>query len=296
MLTGRTPFIGDTPAEVMHKHLDANAAARRRVRLRLPDGARILWCATCCRKEPTDRPESAFVVAKRLDRPRRLGHPHTDAGLAAPTLLPRTRRSRHPRGSCARPLAAEALERSTRNKWLMPLICRRFGLSVALNFRSLETVQKNRAEELWFEAFKSDNAELRTDAAGRSGELAQTSPAAADTLVAALSDPRPAVRSSALDGLENSGPAARAATTALMRIQNTDDNDMVRRRAVELLKTIQASPEGVGASSVRSSLGASRSWWAWASPPLLSSQLRKPGRTVANQSLTAMCAARYIEN
>jgi hypothetical protein len=129
------------------------------------------------------------------------------------------------------------------------LVCVALGLSVALNFRSLDsTAQKNRAEELWFEAFKSDNTELRNEAARAIGEIAKTSPAAADKLVAALSDQKPGVRLSALEGLENSGPAARAATTALMRLQNTDDNDRVRRKAVELLKTIQGSPEGVSAS------------------------------------------------
>jgi HEAT repeat protein len=105
--------------------------------------------------------------------------------------------------------------------------------------------QKNRAEELWFEAFKSDNAALRTDAARALGEMAKESPAAVDTLVSALSDPRPGVRMGAIDGLETAGPAARSATTALMKVQNTDDNDMVRRRAVDLLKTIQATPAGV---------------------------------------------------
>jgi hypothetical protein len=32
-----------------------------------------------------------------------------------------------------------------------------------------------------------------------------------------------------------------------MRIKNTDDNDMVRRRAIDLLATVQATPEGMSA-------------------------------------------------
>jgi hypothetical protein len=32
-----------------------------------------------------------------------------------------------------------------------------------------------------------------------------------------------------------------------MRIQNADDNDFVRRKAIDLLKTLQGSPEGESA-------------------------------------------------
>jgi hypothetical protein len=118
-------------------------------------------------------------------------------------------------------------------------------LSVAVNFRSMKTVaEKNRAEELWFEAFKGDHAELRNEAGRAIGELAKTSSAAADVLIEGLSDPRPGVRLSAIEGLEAAGPAARGATTALLKIQNTDDNDLVRRKAAELQKSILALPEG----------------------------------------------------
>ncbi|HEV3299544.1 MAG TPA: protein kinase [Planctomycetaceae bacterium] len=249
MLTGRTPFIGDTPAEVMHKHLDARPPKIAEFAPDCPMGLESL-VRDLLQKEPTDRPASAFEVAKRLTdldgTPTRTPTPRPRAAESPSSLSTLT----PPKGIVAQGrLAAEALERSTRNKWLIPLICVALGLSVALNFRSLDsTVQKNRAEELWFEAFKSDRTELRNEAARAMGEIARTSPAAADKLVEALADPRPIVRLSALEGLENSGPAARSATTALMRVQNNDDNDFVRRKATELLKTIQGSPEGVSAS------------------------------------------------
>jgi serine/threonine protein kinase len=281
MLTGRTPFIGDTPAEVMHKHLDTRPPKIAEFAPDCPMGLESL-VRDLLQKEPTDRPGSAFEVAKRLTdldgTPTRTPTPRPRAAespSSVSTLTP-------PKGIVAQGrLAAEALERSTRNKWLIPLICVALGLSVALNFRSLDsTVQKNRAEELWFEALKSDHTELRNEAARAIGEIARTSPAAADKLVEALSDPKPGVRLSALEGLENSGPAARSATTALMRVQNIDDNDLVRRRAVDLLKTIQGSPEGVSAS-----IGTFLSWSiaivvgvGIAAVAFLT--LRKPSRTV----------------
>ncbi len=119
---------------------------------------------------------------------------------------------------------------------------------MAVNFRTIETAnEKRRAEELWFEAFENDNPQLRTAAARALGEMARTSPAATERLVAGLSDQKPGVRLAAIEGLEQAGPAARAARTPLMRIQNTDDNDMVRRRAIDLLATVQATPEGMSA-------------------------------------------------
>jgi eukaryotic-like serine/threonine-protein kinase len=249
MLTGRTPFTGDTPAEVMHKHLDA---APPRVAEFAPDCPMALESLVrdLLQKEPSDRPASAFVVAKRL----------TDLdGTATRTPTPRPRvaepTSSHstlspPKGIVVPPrMVAEALQKSTRNKWLVPLLGLALILSVALNFRSMDTtIQKNRAEELWFEAFKSDRSELRIEAARALGEMAKTSPTAADALVGGLSDPRPAVRLSAIEGLEIAGPAARSAASPLMRIKNTDDNDFVRRRAGDLLANIQNSSGGMSLS------------------------------------------------
>jgi hypothetical protein len=265
----------------MHKHLDARPPKIAEFAPDCPMGLESL-VRDLLQKEPTDRPGSAFEVAKRLTdldgTPSRTPTPRPRAAESPSSLSTLT----PPKGIVAQGrLAAEALERSTRNKWLIPLICVALGLSVALNFRSLDsTVQKNRAEELWFEALKSDHTELRNEAARAIGEIARTSPAAADKLVEALADPKPGVRLGALEGLENSGPAARSATTALMRVQNNDDNDFVRRKATELLKTIQGSPEGVSASigtflswSIAIAIGVGIAAVAFFT-------LRKPSRTV----------------
>jgi serine/threonine-protein kinase len=245
MLTGRTPFVGETPAEVMHKHLDAKPP-RVSEFAECPMGLESL-VRDLLQKEPTDRPASAFEVAKRLTdldgsdtrtpTPRPPRTSDSTATHATPTP---------PRGVVVAPgrLAADVLEKSTRNKWVIPLVCVALALSLALNFKSMTTVSENqRAEELWIEALSSDHQDLRTPAARALGELARTSPKAADALIKALSDSRAPVRLSAIEGLELAGPAIHSAATPLMRIQNTDDNDMVRRRAIDLLKTVQASSD-----------------------------------------------------
>jgi serine/threonine-protein kinase len=248
MLTGRTPFTGDTPAEVMHKHLDARPPRIAEFAADVPMGLEAL-VRDLLQKEPADRPGSAFIVAKRLTD---LNGSVTSTGTRTPTPRPRSIDSSASHATATPPkgiavpgrLAADAVEKSARSKWLVPLVCVALGLSVAWNIRSMDrSVQNTRAEDLWFEAFKSSDPQLRTAAARAIGEMARTSPAAADTLVKALSDPQPGVRLSALDGLENAGPAARSATSALMKVENTDENDRVRRRAADLLKAIQSGPE-----------------------------------------------------
>jgi HEAT repeats len=140
--------------------------------------------------------------------------------------------------------SSDMFQRSARNKWLVPLLSVALVVSLAVNFRYRNAVEeRNRAEDLWIEAFKGDRNELRGEAAKALGDLAKTSPAAANALVEGLSDPRPAVRLSALDGLEAAGPAAHAATAALLKLQNTEDNDLVRRRVGELQKILQSLPE-----------------------------------------------------
>jgi eukaryotic-like serine/threonine-protein kinase len=252
MLTGRTPFTGDTPAEVMHKHLDARPPHIAEFASDVPMGLEAL-VRDLLQKEPADRPGSAFVVAKRLTD---LDGSTTSITTRTPTPRPRSVDSPTSQAITTPPkgivppgrLGAEAVEKSARSKWLVPLVCVALGLSVALNIRSMDSsVQNTRAEDLWFEAFKSDNPDLRKAAARAIGEMARTSPAAADRLVKALSDPQPRVRLSALEGLENAGPAARSATSALLKIENTDENDLVRRGAGELLKAIQRGPERASA-------------------------------------------------
>ncbi len=93
--------------------------------------------------------------------------------------------------------------------------------------------------------------------------------------------------------LRRDRPPARR--TPLLRIQNTDDNEMVRRRAIDLLATVQATPEGMSAKFGR--------FFYWVLGILVAAgalsfaftTLRRQARVVRSKSLTATCAPRYIE-
>ncbi len=67
MLTGTVPFVGDTPGEVLSKHLQA-VAPRIELGAIAPDAHDVLAAliGSLLAKEPSERPASAAVVATRL--------------------------------------------------------------------------------------------------------------------------------------------------------------------------------------------------------------------------------------
>ena len=66
MLTGRTPFVGEMPAEVMHKHLDDVPPRISEFASDCPHALESL-VRDLLQKDPSDRPESAAIVIERLN-------------------------------------------------------------------------------------------------------------------------------------------------------------------------------------------------------------------------------------
>jgi serine/threonine-protein kinase len=261
MLTGRTPFIGDAPAEVMHKHLDDVPPRIHEFVSNCPPALELI-VRDLLQKDPTDRPESAHLVIQRLNEvtpdlevvssksliAQAVATPTVPRGIPVAsrpaTPLPEGKRSGAKFGAF--------IERPAVKKWLAPALGALLCLSLAWNVRSLGfSFGQSRAEKLWAAALLSDQSALRDGASKALGELAQTSPSAADALVSALSDSRAPVRSSAIDGLASAGAAARQALPELIHMQNNDESEIVRRRAAEVTRTIQGAGAG---PSVRSTV------------------------------------------
>jgi eukaryotic-like serine/threonine-protein kinase len=253
MVTGRTPFVGESPAEVMHKHLDDVPPRIHEFASNCP-GALELLIRDLLQKDPNDRPESAHVVMQRLNEIT----PDLDVIPSKSLISQSLTTSPIPRGipvsggRPATPLPDEGsgatyrsiMERPLVKKWLAPMLAALLCLSLAFNVRSLGTSSASRAEKLWAEALASDQPGLRDGAAKALGELARSSPSAVDALMAALGDVRAPVRASAVDGLAMAGPAAHQALPDLIRLQNTDDSEQVRRKAIELTATFQGEKGG----------------------------------------------------
>ena len=254
MLTGQTPFVGDTPAEVMHKHLDDVPPRINDFTSDCPPSLERL-VRDLLQKDPNDRPESASIVIDRLNdvTPDLEVVPHKSN--IAPAVVPR-RPNRSPagspRGASRHPVVdvhvSTVMDSGVVKKWLAPVLGALLCLSLAWNIRSLGSLGPNRAEELWANAIVADQPELRAAASKALGELARTSPRACQALISALSDSRALVRASAIDGLMAAGSAGRPALPELIHVQNHDESELVRRKASEatlaLEKVAESSTSG----------------------------------------------------
>jgi eukaryotic-like serine/threonine-protein kinase len=260
MLTGRTPFLGESPAEVMHKHLDDVPPRIHEFASNCPPSLELL-VRDLLRKDPNDRPENAQAVIQRLKEitpdlevvPSRSLASQSLASSPIPRGIPVSSRPATPlpdeQGSGTTFRAV--MERPVVKKWLVPVLGALLCLSLAFNIRSLgSSFGGSQAEKLWAEALTSDQSSLRDSAAKALGQLAQSSPTAVNALVSALGDVRGPVRASAVDGLTTAGPAARQALPELIRLANTDDNELVRRRAFELTRTFQGETGGTPIRSI----------------------------------------------
>jgi len=253
MLTGRTPFVGDAPAEVMHKHLDDVPPRISEFASDCPPSLELL-VRDLLQKDPDDRPESASVVIQRLNdvtpdievAPPKSRLAQTLAAPAVPRGIPIAPRPATPPSSSQRSAFSLGtfMERPVVKKWLAPVLGALLCLSLAWNIRSLgSSLGQSRAEELWAQALLSDQSNLREGAAKALGELARTSPTAVNDLVSALSDVRAPVRSSAIDGLTAAASAGRNALPELIHMQNNDESELVRRKAFEATRAIQGTAE-----------------------------------------------------
>jgi len=263
MVTGRTPFLGESPAEVMHKHLDDVPPRIHEFASNCPSALELL-IRDLLQKDPNDRPESAQVVMHRLNEitPDLDVIPSKSLAFQSSTTSPIPRGIPVSGGRPATPLPDQGsgggatyrsiMERPLVKKWLAPVLAALLCLSLAFNVRSLGTSSStSRAEKLWAEALASEQPGLRDGAAKALGELARSSPSAVDALMTALGDARAPVRASAVDGLALAGPAAHQALPELIRLENTDDSEQVRRKALELAATFQGEK---GGSPIRSTL------------------------------------------
>jgi eukaryotic-like serine/threonine-protein kinase len=255
MLTGRTPFVGDAPAEVMHKHLDD---VPPRIGEFAPDCPHSLeqLVRDLLQKDPNDRPDSASIVIQRLNEvspdlevvPAKTRAAQALATPTVPRAIPIASKPATPLPKAPSTASGirTVMDQPAVRRWLIPVLIAALCLSLAWNVRSLgPSGGGTRAEELWVQALRSDQDGLREGAAKSLGELARSSPAAADALISALSDNRPTVRMSAIDGLLAAGPAGRQGLPEVIHLEKHDESEAVRRKAAQAVQMIQGERPGI---------------------------------------------------
>jgi hypothetical protein len=129
--------------------------------------------------------------------------------------------------------------------WLLPVVILLLLISVIGNLRWMSAASvANPAEDLWIAAFKDGTPEMKRKGAGALAQIGQASSKSIQALADGLADSSLANRELAIDALTQAGAAAKPALADLIRVQNRDENELLRRRAAEAVAAIRDAPRG----------------------------------------------------
>lgn len=245
MVTGRPPYLGESPASVLHQHLKSrppSAAAEA------PDCPVQLdhLIQHLLEKDPERRPESALAVGTELSR-------ITQTSPASLTVVgPRAESFRN---------AAPAEEDHDRHagraagvpRWLigagLGILCLLIGLLFwNWHLRKYEQFAEQTGA-LWLQAYRSENPSLRMEAARALGDFDLLADSTVPVLIEGLADRNAQVRVATAEALGRLEAAAKPAIPALMDLQKNDPEPHVRSAASQALKKIR-SAESTGSSGI----------------------------------------------
>ncbi len=254
LLTGRPPFEAENPAAVLHMHLKE------------PPPRVITQCRDCppeldqliadlLEKNPDNRPESASVVAQRLDailRPSRMGidpFGHTANDVVAPVIS-----TAKPGSSVSDVEVPTSYRRYLYIAWNLVIL---LAIASGGMWRqaSYWKQQSQSWETAWVTAAYGTEYSLQLAALqelGRHGPLGAT---AESTVVAALGSPQSALRIAALKSMELQPSTLRKYMPQVLKIQQQDENDAVRAQAERTHDALKKAP--------------TRGWWGTLAQMLL---------------------------
>ncbi len=235
MLTGKTPFDAETPAEVLHMHLKTPPP---RVVSLAPDVPRALdelvW--RLMQKRIEDRPASAVevgVALKSLENSVVVAERRTVMSASPPTEIERK----------VAPLTDTVPARGGLPWWAAAAPA---AVAAAALFwvwtRSDEVAALDRLEAAYVMRLQTGSTLEKIDAAGVLGQIGPAGEAGEEALIAALEDTEPSVRAAAATALGTFGPAGKAANGALFKHAQQDSRPEVRDAAMEAHKKIMGEP------------------------------------------------------
>ncbi len=255
LLTGRPPFEADTPAAILHKHIQDEPQPVRVLNPDCPEALAKL-VHEMLQKQPGDRPSSAAAVHRRLeeissivivDTKRRVSDIRVGNQPVGGPMESLRNRELDDTKTVATPETEADIPSHTSN-WSAPVAVGIVAVVVIWLLSLFEPLPPSEAaEELWINAFQSGRTEeVRVEAAAALGVLSATSDKATDVLITALegveSEPT-AVRVAIVDAIGKVGYAARGETGSLRKLQKADPEEPVRIHAAEAITQINAATE-----------------------------------------------------
>lgn len=244
LLTGKPPFVGESPAQTMHMHCRSEIPRVSQIILDCPPGLDRL-IVKLMSKEAAQRPSSAAEVARELRGitnsitvkidPKRL----MLEGATVPQPRPPVMRNDFGDDEVA-PYQRPWQEKVT----LIALLLALCG-SLLWNFtRKTETGLTAQLESLWIEALRDPDQEVRIKAAHSLGELQGRSAPALRALGASLAANDPALRREAVIAVARAGTPGKAYVPTLIRISKDDQDRDVRDQAVMATAKLRQAPDG----------------------------------------------------
>lgn len=245
LLTGRPPFVSDTPAATLHMHLKSPAPRVSQSALDCP-AALDQIVARLMEKAPADRFDTAESVAQALR-------------MVTPTITLRSpKRSLTVASRNAEPEPMDQVTAPMRRAihlppfpfWLTAATFAGFVLStffLVQNWSKLDAAKTWEAS--WIATLKNPNSEIRIvaiRALGESPEVTIDGMTAISKMV--VNDKSPEVRAAAAIALGDAGGVARPLVPTLIREKKENTDSVVRAQLEESIKRISSAPTRINYS------------------------------------------------
>ncbi|HEY0983117.1 MULTISPECIES: serine/threonine protein kinase [unclassified Schlesneria] len=272
MLSGRTPYSGETAAEVMQRHLKDPVPHVAAIVLNCPLELDQLVCELLA-KDPAQRPATAAEVNRRLHEILLPGRKMVavepslfGSGKQPPVKMIKAKSSP---ASSKRAVAPEATV-SSRIPWGIAGVASLMCLFLAYGWMQ-SARQLRQAEQNWVSLLDHGEPGVRVVAASSLAKFPSLSPDTISRLSDCASLPHIDLQLASLRTLSAHASQSRSLAAELLRIQKSDESSAVRAEAATVLTAIQQSSrpfsyfffalEGI---IVLSLIGAGfGGWWIW---------------------------------
>ena len=239
LLTGRTPFDGNSAGEILQQHLSNQPPPVSAFTTGCPVALEHLVDELLA-KDSTERPVSAAAVGRRLK--------HTDGSAIAETTTIHRTDSTWDAVDSVTPSVNDS-PKTASSSWGRLFLGGVAALVLAflLGWNLLLRQEARLAthyEALWIQAYRSENVSVQEEARQALESAASDSNRALTALIGALSHQESEVRSSAVATLRDLGAGAKPALPTLVRLGNSETGITLReevQKAIEEISRAESS-------------------------------------------------------